>query len=70
MEDNGRLPGLMKLAGEGIKPKALDLLGTEKSSISLFMMRPVSGIMSCDPNTRLSVLVKETAIPEASAVET
>jgi hypothetical protein len=48
----------------------LDLLGTEKSSISLFMMSPVSGIISCDPNTRLRVLVRDTAIPDASAVET
>ena len=37
MEDTGRLPARMKLAGLGGKPKKLIKLGDEKSSISLFM---------------------------------
>lgn len=41
IEDNGRLPGLMKLAGLGGTPKALVTLGDEKSSISSFRMMPV-----------------------------
>jgi hypothetical protein len=31
MEDNGRLNGRMKFEGEGMKPKTLEELGTEKS---------------------------------------
>lgn len=41
IEDNGRLPGLMKLAGLGGTPKALVTLGDEKSSIQSFRMMPV-----------------------------
>jgi hypothetical protein len=41
MEDNGRLPGWMKLAVLGGTPKALVMLGDEKSSISSFKMMPV-----------------------------
>jgi hypothetical protein len=41
MDDSGRLPGLMKLAGLGGTPKKLVVLGDEKSSISLFIMMPV-----------------------------
>lgn len=32
------------------------------------MMTPVSGTMSCEPKSKLMVVVKEMAIPEASAV--
>ena len=42
----------------------------EKSFISLFIMTPVSGIINWEPNKRLIVLVREIAIPEASAVTT
>ena len=69
MDESGRLPGRMKLAGEGTKPKELFALGVEKSSISLFMMMPVSGTMRREPKVRLMVLVEEMARPEASAVE-
>ena len=41
IEDNGRLPGTMKLAGLGGTPKALVTSGDEKSSISSFRMIPV-----------------------------
>ena len=41
MEDNGRLPGWIKLAGLGGTPKALVTLGDEKSSISSLRMIPV-----------------------------
>ncbi|EZF98240.1 hypothetical protein H113_01934 [Trichophyton rubrum MR1459] len=46
MEESGRLPGRMKFDGEGLYPKELLCPGTEKSSISLFMMMPVSGTMT------------------------
>ena len=42
--------------------------GMEKSFISLFMMTPVSGTTSWLPKSRLTVVVSEMAIPEASAV--
>lgn len=41
MDDRGRLPGLIKFAGEGATLKKLVLLGEEKSSISLFKIMPV-----------------------------
>ena len=69
MDERGRLPGRMKLAGEGTKPKALVEFGMEKSFISLFMMMPVSGTMRREPKVRLMVLVEEMARPEASAVD-
>jgi len=46
------------------------VLGMEKSFISLFMMMPVSGIMSWEPKWRLTVLVRVTAMPVASAATT
>ena len=42
----------------------------EKSFISLFMMTPVSGTTSWLPKSRLTVVVREMAMPEASAVTT
>jgi hypothetical protein len=68
IEDNGRFPGTMKFAGEGRYPNALVSPGVEKSFISLFRMRPVRGKISCEPKPRLTVLVSETAISDASAV--
>lgn len=41
MEDNGRFPGTIKLAGEGGMLKPLVRLGEEKSSISSFRIIPV-----------------------------
>lgn len=49
MEDRGRFPGLMKLEADGTYPKALTVLGIEKSFISLFMMIPVSGTSRWEP---------------------
>lgn len=67
-EERGRFPGLMKFASEGIYPKELEEPGTEKSSISLFMMTPVSGTMSLLPKRRFIVEMEEIAKPVASAV--
>lgn len=36
--------------------------------ISLFIITPVSGTISCDPNSRFIVDVNDIAMPEASAV--
>jgi hypothetical protein len=58
----------MKFAGEGIKPKASDEPGMEKSFISLFMITPVSGTMRRLPKIRLMVVVREMDMPEWSAV--
>ena len=66
MEEIGLFPGRTKFEGEGMKPKIFDALGTEKSAISSFMMIPVSGTMSWDPNRRLTVVVKAIAKPSAS----
>ena len=49
MDDRGRLPGRMKLAGLGGTPKKFVVLGDEKSSISLFMMTPVCSEMNPAP---------------------
>ena len=66
IDESGRAPGRMKFAGEGTNPKALDALGMEKSFISLFMMMPVSGTMSCEPKRRLIVVVRDMASPDSS----
>jgi hypothetical protein len=52
MEDNGRLPGWIKLAGLGSTPKALVTLGDEKSSISSFIRIPVCSEIHPAPNLR------------------
>ena len=44
--------------------------GIEKSFISLFIMTPVAGTMSWEPNRRLMVLVMLIASPLASAAAT
>lgn len=41
IEERGRFPGAMKLAGLGAIPYSLVMLGDEKSSISLLKMIPV-----------------------------
>ncbi len=41
IDDRGRLPGWMKLAGDAGKPKKLVVPGVEKSSISLLKRIPV-----------------------------
>lgn len=42
-------------------------LGIEKSFISSLRITPVSGTMTVDPKSRLIVVVKEIAMPDASA---
>ena len=66
MLDNGRFPGLMKLAGDGDTPKSLVMLGNEKSSIWSLRIIPVEGDIISDPNTRLMVLVTATAVPSVN----
>jgi hypothetical protein len=56
MDDKGRLPGLMKLAGLGGTPKKFVVLGDEKSSISLFMMMPVCSEMNPAPKLKKIIL--------------
>lgn len=43
--------------------------GMEKSFISLFIITPVAGTISWEPNRRLIVLVMLIAMPDASATE-
>lgn len=50
IEDSGRLPGLIKLAGDGRNPTPLAFPGLEKSSISLFKMIPVLFERTVPPN--------------------
>lgn len=68
IEDKGRFPGAMKLAGDAMYPIALEVPGMEKSFISLFIMRPVSGTITPEPKLRFIVLVRDIASPLASAV--
>lgn len=49
MDDIGRLPGAMKLLGEGSTPYALIRPGVEKSSISLLYIIPVIVERTFDP---------------------
>jgi hypothetical protein len=70
MDERGRFPGAIKFEGEAMYPKALVVFGTEKSFISLFIIKPVSGTRSPDPKRRLIVLVRETVKPDESAVTT
>lgn len=50
IEDKGLLPGAIKLAGEGGRPKAFVILGEEKSSISSFKIMPVLSDAKPAPN--------------------
>jgi len=49
MEDSGRFPGAMKLAGAGGRWSGVHSAGTEKSSISLFSTMPVDGDSTLAP---------------------
>lgn len=53
IDDNGRLPGAIKLAGDGRIAKALIVPGVEKSSISLLTMIPVLGDMKPHPKLKV-----------------
>ncbi len=56
VEESGLFPGRMKLAGEGLNPYSLVILGEEKSSISLFSTIPVS-VTTPDPKYPFTDLV-------------
>lgn len=58
MEDIGRFPGLMKLAGEGGMPNALVILGEEKSSISSLNKIPVLFPVTPEPNLKNKIFVR------------
>ena len=58
VEDRGRLPGRMKLISDGCKPKALVILGEEKSSISLLRTMPVL-VRTFEPKKVFTVLLKK-----------
>lgn len=60
MEDKGRLPGWMKLAGLGGTPKKLMTPGEEKSSISSFKMMPVCSDMNLAPKLNTVSIVEST----------
>ena len=49
MDDMGILPGTMKLLGEAGTPKAFEVPGVEKSSISLLNMIPVRAPTTLEP---------------------
>lgn len=68
MEDNGLFNGLIKFAGAGGGILAAELLGMEKSSISLLSNIPVLGDKICDPKYELTVLVIETAFRSLSTM--
>ena len=52
MEDSGRFPGFIKLAGDAGTPKALTVFGVEKSSISLLNRIPVRFPTTLDPKLK------------------
>lgn len=53
--------------GDGMNPKLFEKPRTEKSFIALFMINPVSGMITRDLNHVFIVLVKERTNPGASA---
>ena len=70
MLESGRLPGATALASAPIRPKALGTPGAmEKSSISLFIITPVSGMMTLLPKLVFTVAVMATQLPSPSAQE-
>ncbi len=61
MDDMGILPGTMKLDGEAGTPKALVVLGVEKSSISSLKIIPVLLPLTLDPKLWIYKIVMITA---------
>jgi len=57
------------LHGDGHNPNAFGTPGIEKSSISSFRMIPVSGSITWEPNSRLTVDVTDTAMPLESTID-
>lgn len=68
MDDSGRFPGLMKLAGAGGGTSLVTFLGMEKSSISLFSTIPVLGERIFEPKYEFTVLVMEMAFLSGSII--
>ena len=66
MDDNGRFPGTMKLAGAGGGTSLETFLGMEKSSISLFSTIPVLGERIFAPKYAFTVVVMEMALRSRS----
>ena len=58
-----------EIQGEGHKPKSFTTPGVEKSSISSFIMMPVSGSRTWDPKSKFTVDVTATAMPSLSTTE-
>lgn len=69
MDDNGRFPGTIKLAGGGGLAPPVVLIGMEKSSISLFRTIPVVGDIMCAPKYEFTVVVIETAFRSPSTMD-
>ena len=65
MDDKGRLKGSIKLLGAGGEAPG-SLVGTEKSSISLFNTMPVDLDMNFAPNLSFTVVVKDTTLRSSS----
>lgn len=59
----------INLHGDGHKPKPLGTPGVEKSSNSSLKITPVIGSITCEPNTRFTVEVIETANPDESTTD-
>lgn len=68
MDDSGRFPGMMKLAGAGGGTSLVTFLGMEKSSISLFSTIPVLGERIFEPKYEFTVLVMEMAFLSGSII--
>lgn len=70
MDDKGRFPGTIKLAGAGGGSSLETLLGMEKSSISLFNTMPVLSERIPEPKYAFTVVVIETAFCSGSMMLT
>ena len=71
IEDNGRFPGLMKLAGAGggTFKSLLDFAGTVKSSIWMFRTIPVLGDSITAPKQLFTEVAIETAFLSRSMID-
>src|ERR1700723_4069558 len=70
IEESGRLPGPLDLAGPWIGPSLLGAPGfAEKSSISSLRRKPRPAAVTREPNQSLMVVVTATALPSASTTE-
>jgi hypothetical protein len=56
MDESGRLPGVMPLAGPWMRPKRFGAPSfVVKSSISLFIRKPAPGMVTQEPKAPLMV---------------